>query len=115
MPTFEFMKVNLSFIYGSALPFGPPTHERYKDTLRTPPYRRVDIGFSYDVLHQKKKNGQIEQSFFKDMWISLEIFNLLGINNTVSYYWITDASSKTYAIPNYLTGRRLNFKIYAKF
>ena len=40
IPKIPAMKVNLNFLYGSRLPFGPPTYERYKDTLRMPAYRK---------------------------------------------------------------------------
>ncbi|MDQ3190559.1 MAG: TonB-dependent receptor, partial [Bacteroidota bacterium] len=42
LPRLPDFKMHLNFLFGSRLPFGPPTHERYKDTLRVPPYRRVD-------------------------------------------------------------------------
>ena len=47
--------------------------------------------------------------------LSLEIFNLLGIRNTISYLWVTDVVQNQYAVPNYLTSRLLNVKIQAKF
>ena len=45
------------------------------------------------------------------MWISVEVFNLLDIDNTVSYLWIADVYGRQYAVPNYLTPRQLNFKL----
>jgi hypothetical protein len=49
-------------------------------------------------------------------WLSLEVFNLLGIQNTLSYTWVQDQSSgKTYAVPNRLTSRLLNLKLIVKF
>jgi hypothetical protein len=49
------------------------------------------------------------------MWISLEVFNLLQINNTVSYLWVTDINNQQYAVPNYLTPRQFNLKLQATF
>ena len=49
------------------------------------------------------------------MFVSLEIFNLLQVNNTVSYTWITDVTNRQYAVPNYLTKRTLNLKLQVKF
>src|SRR5690606_10355053 len=43
-------KVHLNALFGSSLPFGPPDFNRYKDTLRMPPYWRVDIGFSKEFI-----------------------------------------------------------------
>jgi len=116
MPNFPQLKVHLSLLYGTGLPFGPPSQERYKDTLRTTSYKRVDIGFSYDLLKKKKKRKKT--GFFSHLdaaYISLEIFNLLGTNNIVSYTWIKDDQNRSYAIPNFLTGRRLNVKLVVRF
>ncbi|TVR38094.1 MAG: TonB-dependent receptor [Cryomorphaceae bacterium] len=116
MPNWPQFKVHLSFLYGTGLPFGPPTQERYRDTLRTTSYRRVDIGFSYDLLMGIKslRNSR----FFGKLntaWVSLEIFNLFGANNVVNYLWIRDDSNRSYAIPNFLTGRRVNLKFVVRF
>ncbi|MBD80802.1 MAG: TonB-dependent receptor [Crocinitomicaceae bacterium] len=116
VPKIPDLKVNLNFIFATGLPFGPPTHERYKDVQRMPPYRRVDIGFSYDLLKEsRKRNGESPFRFINNAWISLEIFNLLGINNTISYLWIRDINNRVYGIPNYLTNRRLNLKLAVEF
>ena len=49
------------------------------------------------------------------MWLGVDIFNLFNISNTISYYWVTDIDNQQYAVPNYLTSRRVNFKIVANF
>lgn len=116
MPKWPEYKVHLSFIFGTGLPFGPPGPERYKDVLRMPPYRRVDIGFSRQFLtHREKLKENSKLKKLADLWVSLEVFNLLGIDNTISYIWIQDAQGLQYAVPNYLTSRRINLKIMAKF
>ena len=101
-------KVLLSLFFGTGLPYGPPTMNRYQDVLRTPAYRRVDIGFSKELLTSEKH-------FNKSGYISLEVFNILGINNTISHTWIEDINGRLYAIPNFLTGRRLNLKLHLEF
>ena len=116
LPKIPSCKMHLNLIYGSGLPFGPPSRERYKDTLRMPSYRRVDIGFSYQLLKEdrtKKETGIFRH--VKSGWISLEVLNLLAVNNTVSYTWIKDVTNRQYAIPNYLTNRQLNLKIQFRF
>ncbi len=116
MPKWPEYKVHLSFIFGSGLPFGPPSYDRYKDILRMPPYRRVDIGFSRQFLTHKEKlkeNSKLKK--LSDLWVSLEVFNLLGIDNTISYIWIEDSQGLQYAVPNYLTSRRINLKLMMKF
>ncbi len=116
VPKIPDLKVNLHFVYATGLPFGPPTHERYKDLERMPAYRRVDIGFSYDLLKEtRKRNSESMFRHIKNAWISLEVFNMLGINNTISYLWIRDINNRVYGIPNYLTNRRLNLKISMNF
>ncbi len=116
LPKSPSYKMHISLHFGTGLPFGPPDHVKYKDTLRIPPYRRVDIGFSKVLIDENKtySNKNIFK-FFKSAWISLEVFNLLQINNTISYLWIRDVNSRMYAIPNYLTSRQLNLKLSAKF
>ena len=116
LPRLPDFKMHLNLLYGSRLPFGPPTYERYKDTLRMPTYRRVDIGFSYQIISESKRPK--EKSPFrhlKDLWVSAEVFNLLQVNNTISYLWIKDVTNRLYAVPNYLTPRLLNIKLVAKF
>ncbi len=114
-------KVSLNFLYGSRLPYGSINKNRYDDIYRLPPYRRVDIGFSKILKKEDSTLGE-KNPFrnFKNIWISAEIFNLLGIKNTISYLWIRTVSNQesvpgVLAAPNYLTNRRFNVKITAKF
>ncbi len=112
-------KMHMSLVFGSRLPFGPPGTDKYKHVLKMPPYRRVDIGFSKQIIGYKNPNKpDIERKSFKyirNAWISLEIFNLLQNNNTVSYIWVTDVNDLQYAVPNYLTPRQLNVKLLVQF
>ena len=108
-------KMHMNLVYGSGLPFGPPQAERYQDVLRIPDYRRVDIGFSAILKSEEKVNKIKWLNAFKSIWISAEVFNLLDINNTISYLWISDISGRQYAVPNYLTARQLNAKLIVNF
>ena len=108
-------KMQLSLIYGSGLPFGAPNSERHEQVLRIPSYKRLDIGFSRSIKRENE-NKKIEfLNNFQSIWASLEIFNLIGIQNTSSYIWVSDSSQRYYAVPNYLTGRLLNLKLNLKF
>ena len=107
-------KVNLNFLYGTGLPFGPPRSKRYLADNRMPSYRRVDIGFSKEITGTQLNPNKLTKTF-KNLWIGLEVFNLFNINNTISYFWVTDVSNRQYAVPNYLTSRRLNLKIVTRF
>jgi hypothetical protein len=116
MPGLPDLKMHLNLLYATGVPFGPPNSPRYEQTLRMPPYRRVDIGFSYQALRENRKVKENSiGKYFKSIWVSLEVFNLLGINNTVSYIWVTDVTNRQYAVPNYLTQRQLNLRCIIKF
>jgi hypothetical protein len=57
---------------------------------------------------------------FEEVFAGVEIFNLLDINNTISYLWIKTVNNlsgqvRQFAVPNYLTGRSLNFRLSATF
>ena len=116
VPKIPKLKMHLNLLYGTGFPFGPPSYERYKDTLKMPPYRRVDIGFSWQLISEDQKLPQKNLlHYFKSMWLSIEVFNLLAINNTISYLWIKDITDRQYAIPNYLTNRQVNVRLVTKF
>ena len=118
IPRHNSYKVHINAMYATGLPLGPPSAPRYADTLRLPDYKRVDIGFSALLLNGARKERPYH-SFFKNIksiWASLEVFNLLGIQNTLSYTWIQDQSSgKTFAVPNRLTSRLINVKLMFDF
>ena len=111
MPGLESFTVQMGMQFGTRLPYGPPDPTRYKDTLRMKSYFRVDLGMSYDFLGKSKSRHEFWKKNFSQALISLEIFNLLGINNVLSKQWIQDVSGKYYSIPNYLTQRRFNLKL----
>jgi hypothetical protein len=115
MPMWPSFKVHVNLSYISGFPFGPPNGDRYTQVARSPAYRRVDIGFSKTFVDVK--TGETKGIFkaFTDAWISLEIFNLIDISNTISYNWVADVSGRQYAVPNYLTGRRFNLKLHLAF
>ena len=117
LPKLKTFKVHLNLVFATGLPFGPPDHDRYKDVLRTPFYRRVDIGFSAQLfdINRKEVKPKSFMRHFESIWATLEVYNLLGVNNVVSYVWVKDISNTVYAVPNYLTNRRVNFRIVFKF
>ena len=108
-------KMHLNMVYGTGLSFGPPNSEKHQDVLRIPDYRRVDIGFSAVLKDENKKSRIKWLNAFNSIWVSAEVFNLLDINNTVSYLWVADVSGRQYAVPNYLTARQLNAKLILSF
>lgn len=109
------VRMNLNLVYGSGLPFGVPDRNRYNDVNRMPSYRRVDIGFSRVLIPEDlKERDTWWLKHLRSAWIGIEVFNLLGVNNTISYIWIEDVSANRYAVPNYLTNRRLNLRMLIK-
>jgi hypothetical protein len=114
-------RMTLSLHYGSRLPFSSPVEERYDQVFRMKPYKRVDLGFTKVLISKDKTfNNAKWLNSFEEMWLSLEIFNLLDINNTISYMWIKTVNNQAgnasqYAVPNYLTSRRINVKFTMKF
>ena len=109
-PTF---KVHINLVYGSGLPFGPPKNIFARNQFSAPAYRRVDLGFSKLLLFKtREERGKFG---LESLWFSAEVFNLFGVNNTVSYLWIKDVYNTQIAIPNYLSARLLNIRMVARF
>ncbi len=117
LPMIPSFKVNLKLIFGTGLPFGPSEGERYQQKNRMSPYRRVDLGFSKQLIGESTsfRNPRNPLNYIRNCWISLEVFNLLGVNNVSSYMWVTDVYNIQYAVPNYLTNRQLNLKLILEF
>jgi hypothetical protein len=115
LPRFPNFKVYLNLIFGTGIPFGPPSQKLYGDTLRSPFYQRVDLGCSYLIAGSRGKGKKGVTRYFRSIWIGLEVFNLLQANNVISYNWISDASGTQYAIPNYLTAREVNARLVVNF
>jgi len=117
VPNHPSYKLQLSAHYGSRLPFSPPNINRYDKVFWMPSYRRVDIGFSKLIKGSKEQfDAGNPLHYIQSLWIGIEVFNLLDINNTISYQWIKTVSNQQgkagqYAVPNYLTSRRLNLKL----
>lgn len=117
LPKFPSVRMHLNLILGTGLPYGPPGKDRYKDILRAPTYRRVDIGFSKIAIDEDAENKSrlpVVRNL-RSLIFSLEVFNLLQVSNTISYTWITDVTGRQYGVPNYLTSRILNIRVQAKF
>ena len=101
-------KMTLKAALADGLPFGAPHSGIEKNNFRAPAYRRVDIGMSYRLLNNEDKH--LSHNPIKNIWLGVDMLNVLNINNVNSYYWITDITNTQYAVPNYLTGQRFNFR-----
>lgn len=114
-PKNDRIQFNLRAIWADGIRFSVPKKE-YTDGTRTPAYRRVDVGLTYRLVDENSPGH--EYSFwrhFKNIWIGVDVFNLLDIGNVGSYSWFPDVNGEYHAIPDRLTGRQINFKLVAEF
>jgi hypothetical protein len=115
-PGHERVKLNLKGVLAGGLPHTIP-HEGWEGGFfRSSAYKRVDIGLSYQLAGGT--DALMDRGLFrnlKNVWLGVDCFNLLGINNVNSYYWITDVYNVQHSIPNYLTGRQLNVRLIVDF
>ncbi|MDR3129752.1 MAG: TonB-dependent receptor [Tannerellaceae bacterium] len=114
-PRYDRLSVTLKGMLSGGLPVTIP-HKGYEDGyFRLPPYRRIDLGFSYRLSGAGVSSERTSFFGLRNIWLALDVFNLFGINNTNSYYWLTDVYGQQYAVPNYLTGRQLNVRLMVDF
>ncbi|MBC7886141.1 MAG: TonB-dependent receptor, partial [Saprospiraceae bacterium] len=114
LPRNENVKVNLNFSVGTGLPFGPRQNNiEFRNFFRLKPYHRIDVGFSFQLWKAEwiKRKPRHPLRFSQNSWISLEAFNLLQISNQASVNWIKTLTNEEYALPNNLTGRRINVRL----
>ena len=102
-------KMSLKLAFADGLPFSAPHRELETNSFRAPAYKRADIGLSYRLINNADRHNK--KNPLHNLWLGVECLNLFGTNNVNSYYWITDVTGQQYAVPNYLTGRQLNFRI----
>lgn len=110
-------KVYLNTLYGSNLPYNIPGSVKYRNALVIEPYIRADLGLSALLLDSDKTNRRSHSPFrsFENIWVSLEVFNIIDRPNTISYMLIKDFANNTFAIPNRLTPRMLNIKLVGRW
>lgn len=115
-PNTDRWRMSLRMNYADGLPFGPPHSGREEHVFRAPAYKRVDLGMSYRLLNNEEKQFYTGwQSYFRNIWLGIDVFNLFNIDNINSYYWITDINNNQAAIPNYLTSRQINVRLICEF
>lgn len=116
-------RVFLRGVFNDGLPFSSPEGGRRAGVFRTPAYKRVDLGATHvwDATNARFMRTR-RWRHVREIMLGLDIFNLLDIDNTNSYYWVTvigddgsTAGNPTYAVPNYLTGRMLNLSLGIRF
>ena len=114
----ENVKMHLNLNVGTGFPFGiRGNNEIFRNSFRFTAYQRVDIGFSVQLWDRIKRAEKPNHflKFSKSTWLSLEVFNLLQVSNTASNTWIKTVFDTQFAIPNFLTSRRLNLRLKMDF
>jgi len=115
------LRAHINIVYGTGVPTSPPESHTWNTFFRMPSYRRADIGFSKVIIGEV--NGTMigrRNSLFKELTAGVEIFNLADIKNTISYSWIKTVRNSSgmeaeYAVPHYLTSRRINLRVTGRF
>ena len=116
-PKIPKLKFSLKGIISDGFPMTPPQVSRDVSYFRAPAYKRLDIGFQYQLVGGEK-DGVRPYNFwrhFKSIWIGVDVFNLFDFTNVSSYYWVTDVNNIQYAVPNYLTRRQFNVSLSVAF
>lgn len=109
LPNNPSIRVYLRYLYGTGLPYGPPNSLKFRNSLSgNTTYNRADIGFSKRFALKNKKC----LNFFS---IGLEVLNLFGVRNNISFNWLKDFQNRYYAVPNSLSQRFFNLKLIARY
>ncbi|AZQ62063.1 TonB-dependent receptor [Flammeovirga pectinis] len=111
LPNNPSMRMNLRFMYGSGLPFGPPNNPELRNSFSGGnDYMRLDVGL-LKIIALNKNSENPNEEFMKNLSIGLEILNVLGNNNVISHTWVSTYDGTQYAVPNTLSQRFFNVKM----
>lgn len=116
MPNNKNFRMYLNMVYNTGVPGGSPNGANpYDYQFRLKDYFRSDIGVNYLFIDTHKRSNAKFLNHFKELSFGLELYNMFAVQNSITNTWVRDVSSKrSYAIPNYLSGRILNFKLRMK-
>lgn len=116
VPNLPNLKAYLNLVYNTGVPGGAPAYaDVYQFQERLRDYKRADLGISYVFTDANKQYKTGWLSNFKELTAGLELFNMFDIQNSITNTWVRDVYSKNqFGIPNFMTGRVLNFKIRIK-
>lgn len=109
-------KFHLRGVFNDGLPFFSPIGGRKSGIFRTPAYKRVDLG-ALRLWNADNSRFMTRGHWtrVKEMTLGVDLFNLLDIDNTNSYYWVTAIDNRQFAVPNYLTGFMLSLNFGIRF
>jgi len=117
VPNLPDLKAYLNLVYNSGVPGGAPAYaDPYSFQNRLRDYRRADLGVLYVFTDAKKRYASGWLIKFKELTAGLELFNMFDIQNSITNTWVRDVATKNqFGVPNFLSGRILNFRIGMKF
>ena len=116
IPNAPTWRVNMTLTFGMGLPVNDNNSDFYSTSGRYPAYRRVDIGFSKQLISEASSFSKGNPlHYVKNMFVSVDVFNLLDIPNTISYTWVKYVDNRYYGVNNYLTPRYVNVKLVMEF
>jgi hypothetical protein len=117
VPNLPDLKAYLNLVFNTGVPGGSPSYSNpYNFQNRLRDYKRADLGVSYVFTSAKKQFTTGFRSHFKTLTAGLELFNMFDIQNAITNTWVRDVYSKAqFGVPNFMTGRVLNFKIGMQF
>ena len=106
----------MTLTFGMGLPVNSDNSDFYYPSTRYPSYRRVDIGFSKQLISEASSFSKDNPlRYIRNMYVSVDVFNLLNIPNVISYTWVKYIDNIQYGAPNYLTPRYVNVKLVMEF
>ena len=112
----ENFRTHVRLTVGGGLPFGIQGNNTvFRNALRFDTYHRIDIGFSWRLYHREKARRNSFLNFSRSTFLSLEVFNLMQVANQAGNTWIKTIGLQQYAVPNRLTGRRINLRLNMDF
>lgn len=120
-PGYKRIRLSLRGVLSGGLPQINAAKGFSKPIFTGTSYKRVDIGLQYRLIDAKEKSqksnflNQYLGKIAKTVDIGVSCFNLFDMSNIDSYFWIADAYRNEYAVPNYLTGRLLDFSLSVTF
>lgn len=118
-PKNENFKMHLNFTVGTGLPYGLLGNNTvYRNTYRFFLPTTGWISGFHHALGAGAPGGKAEAFsalFGAAPGSSLEVYNLMKVQNVASNTWIKTIFNQQYAIPNYLTSRRINLRVRMEF
>ncbi len=116
LPRNKNFKVHVNGSFMSGLPFGNPNNNIiFRNARRFDFYNRVDIGFSALAWDAKRHTNMQWLKHIRQIWASLEVYNLNNTPNTQSYSWVRTVLADQFAVNNRLTARLINARVRFEF